>query len=117
MRINVRKEVIKMELLKVNELRNNEKLLKEIEIFVNDNCMEDLPEVNKDLEIIYYSNAGELLNDYYTNIAFERTPIEELTKEMVKVNYDIDELMKTCFNDYMFKTNEKEFIELVVTDE
>jgi len=116
MGINIRKEVLKIEMVKVKELRNNDKLLKEIEIFVNDNCMEDLLEVNKDLEIIYYSNAGELLNDYYTNIAFERTPLDELTKVMVQVNYDIDELIKTCFNDYMFETSQKEFIELVVTE-
>lgn len=45
--------------------------------------MENIPEINKDLEIIDYSNAGKLLNDYCTNITFARTSIEELTKELI----------------------------------
>lgn len=104
------------EMLSIKELKNNKRIMNDIKNFIEESGMEDLPQMNDDLEIIYYSNAGVLLHDYFTNISFESTPIEELTNEMAKVNYDIGELIKTCFNDYMFRTNENEFIEIVVVD-
>lgn len=102
------------ELLSVNELDN--KTQASIKDFLIKNDMEDIPKVDNELEVIYYSNAGDLLNEFFTNISIDCEPIDELTEELIRVNYDIAELIKTCFNDYMFKTVDDKFIEIVVTD-
>ncbi|OEK59125.1 hypothetical protein [Staphylococcus equorum] len=104
-----------MRILNFREIDVNSKIKKEIVSFMNSNPMEELPNIDDDdFEVIHYSNAGELLKDYFTDVAFERSPIEEMIKEMINVNYDINELVKFCFNDYMFRTKENEFLEIVV---
>lgn len=106
-----------MEILNNKKIEENNSLKLEIKNFMNNNIMEDIPNIDDEFEVIYYSNIGELLYDYFTNIAFQKTPIREMINEMNNVNYDIDELVKVCFNDYMFKTKDDEFVEIIVSDE
>lgn len=106
-----------MKILNNKKIEENDSLKLEINNFMNNNIMEDIPNIDDEFEVIYYSNIGELLYDYFTNIAFQKTPIREMINEMNNVNYDIDELVKVCFNDYMFKTKDDEFVEIIVSDE
>ena len=106
-----------MKILNNKKIEENDSLKLEIKNFMNNNIMEDIPNIDDEIEVIYYSNIGELLYDYFTNIAFQKTPIREMINEMNNVNYDIDELVKVCFNDYMFKTKDDEFVEIIVSDE